>query len=181
MSDLKRVHSKEQISEVVLLAREIWTEHYVPIIGQQQVDYMLEQYQSESAIAGQMSNGYEYYLMLHDGQSVGYIAIVPKADEDALMISKLYVKKSKRGHGFGRKMLRFAENVCRVRHIKTLWLTVNKHNLLSIAWYTRMEFNNAGPTFQDIGAGFVMDDYRMEKIMGQPSRADGFVQAEPVE
>ena len=36
----------------------------------------------------------------------------------------------------------------------------------SIAWYTRMGFRNAGPIVQDIGAGYVMDDYRMEKVVG---------------
>jgi hypothetical protein len=39
----------------------------------------------------------------------------------------------------------------------------------AIAWYTRMGFTIVGPTVQDIGAGFVMDDYRMEKTIGQPS------------
>ena len=44
-----------------------------------------------------------------------------------------------------------------------LWLTVNKDNAGAIAWYTRMGFKNAGAIVQDIGAGYVMDDYRMEK------------------
>lgn len=44
-----------------------------------------------------------------------------------------------------------------------LWLTVNKDNAGAIAWYTRKGFKNAGAIVQDIGAGYVMDDYRMEK------------------
>ncbi len=64
-------------------------------------------------------------------------------------------------------MLEFAENICQKRRISTLWLTVNRNNTRSIAWYMRMGFKNVGATIQDIGGGFVMDDYRMEKTVAQ--------------
>jgi hypothetical protein len=38
MIDLIEVRSEVQIADVANLAREIWQEHYVPIIGQEQVD-----------------------------------------------------------------------------------------------------------------------------------------------
>jgi ribosomal protein S18 acetylase RimI-like enzyme len=170
MTNLKRVLDRRQILDLVTLAREIWTEHYVAIIGKQQVDFMLDKFQSDKAIADQIAGGYEYYIMAHEGKSVGYLAIIPDAAEDTLMISKIYVTKSSRGQGFGRMMLEFVENVCRERRIKTLWLTVNKNNAHAIAWYSRMGFQNAGPTIQDIGGGFVMDDYRMQKTIVQRSR-----------
>ncbi|MEI6809107.1 MAG: GNAT family N-acetyltransferase [bacterium] len=167
MSDLSRVCTPELVADVADLAREIWRDHYVPIIGQAQVDYMLGQFQSERAITAQIADGYEYFIVTHVGKNVGYLAIVRNADEQSLMISKIYVVKSGRGHGLGRRMLSFAENTCREHKLKILWLTVNKHNTGSIAWYTRMGFKNAGSIVQDIGAGFAMDDYRMEKTIGQ--------------
>ena len=167
MSKLTRVESPEQILETVRLARETWTQHYVPIIGQAQVDYMLDKFQSEAAVTKQIADGYEYYLLGRDGKSVGYTAIVPDAEQSTLMISKLYVKKCARGQGFGRKMLEFAEGVARQRRLKTLWLTVNKNNANSIACYVRMGFRNVASIVQDIGGGYVMDDYRMEKTIGQ--------------
>ncbi len=57
MTEPTRVRSREQIGDVVNLAREIWTDHYVPIIGREQVDYMLEKFQSEKAIATQLADG----------------------------------------------------------------------------------------------------------------------------
>ena len=178
---ITEVQSLMQISDVANLARKIWTEHYAPIIGRVQVDYMLETFQSEQAIADQLADGYEYYIVERDGKSVGYLAIVTSTDEDALKISKIYVTKAGRGCGLGRKMLDFAENVCRERQIPSLWLTVNKHNTRSIAWYTRMGFENAGATVQDIGAGFVMDDYRMEKTIDQQTPAGDNPQTRPEE
>jgi diamine N-acetyltransferase len=171
MMDISKVRSAKQISEVVELARVIWTDHYAPIIGQDQVDYMLGKFQSEKAIAAQLGDGYEYYTVSRGGRIVGYLAIVPDADTDMLMISKIYVLRSGRDHGFGRAMLEFAEDICRERRISTLCLTVNKNNRHSIAWYTRMGFKNVGSIVQDIGGGFLMDDYRMEKSIGQLSPA----------
>jgi len=165
MISIGKVNTAEQIADVARLAREIWQEHYVPITGRAQVDYMLDKFQGEQAIAAQLADACEYYVVLDGERSVGYVAVVPDRAEASLMISKIYVRKSERGRGLGRKMLEFVERLCRQRHIKSIWLTVNKHNAHSIAWYGRMGFRNAGPTVQDIGGGFVMDDYRMEKTL----------------
>jgi len=163
MLNFRPVDSAESIAEVARLAREIWQEHYVPIIGQEQVDYMLEEFQSERAIALQLAEAHEYYLVCNDRENAGYVAVVP--DAAGLMLSKIYVRKSERGHGLGKKILQFVEDLGQRRGIKVLWLTVNKNNTDSIAWYSRMGFRNAGPVIQDIGGGFVMDDFRMEKAL----------------
>jgi len=168
MIELARVQTREQISDIVNLAREIWTDHYVPIIGREQVDYMLDRFQSEAVITAQLAEGHEYYIVSHDGHGVGYLAVVPDEAAGGLMISKIYVRRAGRGQGFGRAMLGLAEDICRERGLMSLWLTVNKNNSLAIAWYSRMGFRNMGSTVQDIGAGFVMDDYRMEKTIPRP-------------
>jgi len=167
MSRFQAVHSEKHIADVVRLAREIWQEHYVPIIGQKQVDYMLERFQSRKALVEQLGQSYEYYIITHRGQSVGYVAVVPDTGESSLMISKIYVRKSKRGQHLGKSTLRFVERLCLKRGIRLLWLTVNKNNADSIAWYIRMGFRNVGPTIQDIGGGFVMDDFRLEKTINK--------------
>ncbi len=163
MVTFKHVISQEDIAEVARLAREIWPEHYLPIIGQAQVDYMLAKFQSADAIAAQLREQYEYFLVLDEGMSAGYVAIVPDADTSKLLLSKIYVLKELRGRGLGKGMLGFVENICRERGIRTLWLTANKNNKASIDWYQRMGFVNIGATVQDIGNGFVMADYVMEK------------------
>ncbi len=165
MAKFKQVLSEEDIEEVVRLAREIWQEHYLPIIGQAQVDYMLEKFQSRDAIARQIVQKYEYYLVLDKGQSTGYVGLVPHPGESKLLLSKIYIQKELRGRGIGKEALDFVEDICRQRDITTIWLTVNKNNAGSIAWYQRMGFTSIGPTVQDIGKGFVMDDFIMEKII----------------
>lgn len=161
-----KIQSKQQIADVTNLAREIWQEHYLPIVGQKQIDYMLEKFQCEQAISKQLTDGYEYYSVTYDDRSTGYMAVVSNvSDASSLMISKIYVRKSDRGYGFGKQMLEFVEELCRQRRIKKIWLTVNKNNRHSIEWYSRMGFINNGQIVQDIGGGFVMDDFKMEKTI----------------
>src|SRR4051812_9642315 len=99
MSDtnaFRLIETSEGVAEVALLAQEIWEEYYVPLIGREQVDYMLDRFQSDKAITEQLGKGYEYYTASRDGQSAGYLAIVPDKDAPKLMISKLYVRKALR-------------------------------------------------------------------------------------
>ncbi len=157
------VSTEEQAQAVESLAREIWTEHYTPIIGREQVEYMLEQYQSVETILQQIQLGILYFLIKAEEEFIGYIAVHPRIDE--LFLSKIYVRSDRRGRGYGKKAVQFAEKLAKVRRLKKIVLTVNKNNVNSIRAYEKMGFKNAGSLVQDIGGGFVMDDYKMEKIV----------------
>ena len=157
------VTTDDQMAMVESLAREIWTEYYTPIIGRKQVDYMLDRFQSRKTIAGQIKEGILYFLIRADDEFIGYIAVQPKEDE--LFLSKIYVRSSERRKGFGRRAVRFAESLARERNLSRIVLTVNKNNVSSIKVYERTGFKSAGSLVQDIGNGFVMDDYKMEKTL----------------
>ena len=164
MLTTKRVATPEDIEAVAGLAREIWDQHFTPIIGRAQVDYMLDEFQSVSAIATQMREDvYEYYLLADEGEWAGYFALVGGEDGGSMQLSKLYLKRSCRGRGIGREVLAFIEEECVARGVRELWLTVNKNNAGPIAFYRQLGFSIAEPIVTDIGGGFVMDDYRMVK------------------
>jgi GNAT superfamily N-acetyltransferase len=160
--DFAPVRSAVEIDAVAALAREIWDEFYVPIIGRAQVDYMVAKFQSGPAVAEQIRAGYEYFVVHQDGAPVGYIALVAKPEEAALFVSKFYLLRRSRGAGTGRVCMEFIERLARQRGLGLLWLTVNKGNP-SVNAYKRMGFRVAADLVMDIGSGFIMDDYRMEK------------------
>jgi len=164
---LRRVLPGRAVQTVARLAREIWGEHYPPIIGRAQVDYMVPRFQGAGAIRKQLAAGTEYFLLMRGRTPEGYLAVERDASRRGLFLSKLYVRKEARGLGLAKAALRFAEGLCRRRGLRTLWLTVNKRNASSIAWYERVGFTRAAAVVQDIGGGFVMDDYRMEKRVGR--------------
>jgi diamine N-acetyltransferase len=155
--NMERVESDGQIAAVAALARETWVPHYVPIIGAAQVEYMLEKFQSAEAIARQIaSEGYEYFW----APGAGYLALVPETAAGRVLLSKIYVKADRRGTGLGKAMLEFAEARCAELGCRELWLTVNKDNAGSIAFYERMGFGKTNRMTTGIGGGYVMDDWR---------------------
>jgi ribosomal protein S18 acetylase RimI-like enzyme len=162
------VSTDYQIEIVESLAREIWIEHYVPIIGREQVDYMLDKFQSKQAISEQIRTGVLYFLMSENNEITGYMAVQAKDVE--LFLSKIYVKSSKRAKGHGKKAVQFAETLAQERGLGKIVLTVNKGNVIAIRAYEKIGFRNIGSLVQDIGNGFVMDDYKMEKTVRQLGR-----------
>lgn len=158
-----KVKSPADIESVAVLAQEIWRQHFPPIIGVPQVEYMLEKFQSAKAIAAQMQEGTEYYIVMLDNNPVGYTALVPDMADNKMMINKIYILETSRGLGIGSRLLRFIENQCVKRGLNKLWLTVNRFNFDPIAWYLGTGFEIVDEVKKDIGGGFYMDDYIMEK------------------
>jgi GNAT superfamily N-acetyltransferase len=154
----------QQIDVIARLAHEIWYEYYVPLIGRAQVDYMVEKFQSSGAMQQQLREGYEYFTIERDGRPIGYCAVQPQPADSALFLSKLYLLRDARGGGTGRVCMEFIEQLARRRGLKLLWLTVNKGNP-AVNAYERLGFRIAANLVMDIGGGFVMDDYRMEKAL----------------
>ncbi len=157
------VSTENRIESIESLAREIWTEHYIPIIGKQQVDYMLARYQSKQAVKEQIASGVLYFLIKEGHAFIGYIAVQPRGDE--LFLSKIYLQSSRRARGYGKKAVQFVETLARERGLRKIVLTVNKNNTGAIRAYEKIGFRNVGSLVQDIGSGFVMDDYAMEKTV----------------
>jgi len=150
-----------QAAIIESLAREIWTEHYIPIIGIEQVDYMLGRFQSRRAILEQIGNGMLYFLMRENNAWIGYIAVSARKHE--LFLSKIYVQTKERGKGNGRKAVQFMEALAKGRGLVKITLTVNKRNTTAISAYEKIGFTITGSLVQDIGGGFFMDDFSMEK------------------
>ena len=62
-------------------------------------------------------------------------------------------------------MMRHIELQARVLGRSVIWLTVNKYNDGSIAVYNKAGFTVREEAIFDIGNGFFMDDYVMEKML----------------
>lgn len=160
MIEIMRAACGQDYAQIATLAARIWPEHYTKIIGAEQVRYMLDRFQSAEAIEWQCTReGYRYAIALWEGVPAGYAAV--RAERAALFLSKLYVEKEWRGHGIARALLDDA--ISEYSDKSHIYLTVNKHNEGAIAAYQRMGFAVVETLVADIGGGYVMDDYRMER------------------
>lgn len=147
----------KQLQEVATLASHIWHEHFIPIIGETQVDYMLDRFQSFPALKAQIDEGYEYFQIYSEGRLSGYTGI--HAEKDALFLSKLYIKKEARGRRISSLTLEYLIQLCKNRGINRIWLTCNKYNASTLSVYDHMGFQQIDSQVADIGNGYVMDDY----------------------
>lgn len=161
MTEFVKATSKKHFEAIASLAAIIWREHYIPIIGVEQVEYMIKNFQSAEAMYSQSREGYQYFMVYHNKQQVGYVSF--KKQEDSLFLSKIYVSKDYRGQRIGKTAIAFVEKNALEMKCKSITLGVNKFNTNSIAAYEAMGFKNLGSMVTDIGNGFIMDDYKMEK------------------
>ncbi len=159
--EILKVEDAEQIKLLADTAQEIWHEYFGIIISEEQINYMLDKFQSVSAVTSQIKDGYEYYLFYDNNEIVGYTGIHPESEKNALFLSKLYVKKQHRGKGYASKAFDFLRGYCKDNGLKYIYLTVNRHNDPTIAIYKKKGFYVAEEKCADIGGGFVMDDYVM--------------------
>jgi ribosomal protein S18 acetylase RimI-like enzyme len=160
MISVKKVDLLTEIEQVSSLAREIWQDHYTPIIGVEQVEYMLSNFQSVRAIEQQIQDGYEYYLLINNDIPVGYMSY--GFESNYIFLSKIYVLSSSRGKGIGKKAIQYVVKSAEKSKLNFIRLTVNKNNTQSIAAYQKIGFIVASEQVKPIGNGFVMDDYVLE-------------------
>jgi len=163
--EIVSVSTNDCIDCVATLAKEIWAQHFISIVGESQVNYMLMKFQSADAIKSQITSGSEYYLAKIENEWAGYICLIPDPDNNKMILSKIYTKISMRGKGLGKSMLEYAEKKCVSENFTSILLTVNKFNDGPISWYKRRGFFVVDEVIKDIGGGFFMDDYIMEKTV----------------
>ena len=161
MTQINRAKSPPHFQQIADLATNIWIDHYTPIIGADQVTYMLDKFQSANAIKKQVLEGSEYYLMTYKGNPAGYFCVNGK--KDSLFLSKLYVLNECRGKGIGKLAMQYIQRRAEALAYTKITLTVNKYNLNSIKAYEKMGFKKIKALIQDIGNNYIMDDFLLEK------------------
>ncbi len=147
---------ESRIREMSEMATEIVKEHYDPIIGEAQNDYMIGRFQTTGAIRSQLEQGYQYYFVSEGGRRVGFLAFYPK--ERCMYLSKLYLYKDERGKGYSRKMLDFVVQAARRHGSPAVELNVNRNNS-AVRVYEKLGMKAVRCEKIDIGGGFFMDDY----------------------
>ena len=163
------VETDEQTHELAIMAHDIWNEYWPAIIGQEQTTYMVERFQSYDAITRDMAeNDYEYWFVVTDKDEpteriVGFTGGHNEPETNRFFISKIYLLEQERGKHFASDVVAFYNDLCLQRGFSAMYLTVNKRNELGIRAYQGKGFETIDAVAADIGHGFVMDDFIMER------------------
>ena len=163
------VETDEQTHELAIMAHDIWNEYWPAIIGQEQTTYMVERFQSYDAITRDMAeNDYEYWFVVTDKDEpteriVGFTGGHNEPETNRFFISKIYLLEQERGKHFASDVIAFYNDLCLQRGLAAMYLTVNKRNELGIRAYQGKGFETIDAVAADIGHGFIMDDFIMER------------------
>ncbi len=160
---IKIAETEKEIQEITNLAKKIWHDTYDVLIGREQVDYMLEKYQSVHAITEAVqSDHYRYYIAAEKEKVLGFCGLKPEPESNRLFVSKIYVDPTYQKNGIARRFFLTAKCFAEEQNKEILYLTVNKENANAIAVYKHFGFEITENVVTDIGHGYVMDDYIME-------------------
>ena len=160
--EIRQCENQEQLKQLADLADVIWHEYFVSLLSKEQIDYMVEKFQSYDAIDRAIKEeGYTYFLAYEEQTLIGYMGV--KLEEKRLFLSKLYLRKDKRGQGLASILLQKAVDYAIVNGKQSIYLTCNKYNQHSLDVHHRKGFYDIDAVVSDIGHVFVMDDYILQK------------------
>ncbi len=159
------VASKEQLPIVRELAIIIWEQTYRSILSNEQFDYMMNMMYSISSLEKQLQNNKIFLLAEEDNQFIGFASYELNIEETTkTKIHKLYVLPETQGKGVGKQLIDFIKEIAISNQNTEIILTVNKYNKAK-DFYLKNGFEIIQEAVFDIGNGYVMDDYIMEKVL----------------
>jgi len=162
MGDMKiRPASDADLETISALAGRIWRAHYPSILSSEQIEYMLRWMYDVGQLRSEMARGVVYQLLLEEERPLGFCAY--EEFPGYLKLHKLYLLATEHGRGLGSMMLRQVEDEARRRGLAKVVLGVNRFNEKAIRAYRRNGYLIRELLKTEIGEGFVMDDYIMEK------------------
>ena len=154
--------NENDLPEIAKLAHITWNEYYPAIVGQKQVDYMLASLYSNQAMKSQVEKeGQQFYFIQLEGTRIGFLSISIK--QELLFIHKFYILSQNQKSGLGTKIMELIIKL--FPQAKLFRLTVNRQNFKSINFYFKNGFIIKEVADFDIGNGYFMNDFVMEKQM----------------
>jgi ribosomal protein S18 acetylase RimI-like enzyme len=156
--------NEPDFAAVEALAREIWLAHYTALVTTEQIEYMLRGRFTADNFRTYLKAERRWMDLLEiDGELTGYCSYALTDEPGEMKLEQIYVLSRLQGGGFGTRMLEHVERRALRLGARMLMLTVNKRNEKAIKFYRRAGFAVRAEAVFDIGSGYVMDDYVMEK------------------
>ncbi len=161
MVDIRPI-TPPDVPAIAALAREIWQATYPGIITQEQIDFMLEQRYGHERLYDDLEDLHKWLdQAFHDGRRVGFA--FSEIYKGEFKLDKLYIHPDVQRRGVGGQLIAHVAERAKREGYPCLILQVNKRNVNAINSYKKYGFEVRTVTVDDIGGGYVMDDYVMEK------------------
>ena len=145
------------------LTFKVWPQTYSAIITKEQIDFMLEMMYSEASLTDQMNNGNQFIIINDTNEPVGFAAY-QEIEPSLFKLHKIYILATQQGKGTGKFLINHIIHIIKQLGAVSLQLQVNRDNKARF-FYEKNGFTIIQEADFDIGNGFFMNDYVMEKKM----------------
>ncbi|MBD0725997.1 GNAT family N-acetyltransferase [Flavobacterium sp. L1I52] len=153
----------EDLKTISTIAYKTWPITYGEILSETQLSYMLEAFYSDAALLKNMENGHEFILAYEDGIALGFASFEHQyQNKPSTKIHKIYMLPESQGKGVGKLLIDTIEKMTLDKGCNSLLLNVNRFNK-AIGFYQKMGFQIIQEIDIEIGLGYLMEDYVMEK------------------
>jgi len=156
--------AKETDIEIIQdLASRTWPTAYAEIISTAQIDYMLDKMYNKGELLSQFQKGHVFLIAEEGSRDLGFAGFsITDSDNRIYKLHKLYVLPEAHGKGLGKLLINEVVNQVKDAGGKALQLNVNRDNKAA-EFYKKAGFMIKETVDLDIGNGFLMNDYVMEK------------------
>lgn len=148
------------------LAEKVWPQTYKNILTQDQITYMFEMMYSQKSYNEQIEKkGHEFLLIRDESGYLGFASYELNYDNKPITkVHKIYVLPQTQGKGAGRALIDKISQIAADNNNTVVSLNVNRYNT-AIRFYEKIGFIKAGQEDIDIGNGYLMEDYIMQKAV----------------
>lgn len=162
-----RYAQKNELHLIRSIAFETWPVAYRNILSDDQLAYMLNLFYDLDVLANQQAQLNHQFILAFDesGNEMGFACYSKEIDNptDKYLLHKLYIRPSQQGKKTGTTLLDFIINEIKKTEEKSvIQLNVNRYNN-ALNFYLKHGFTIIHEEDNDIGAGYFMNDYVMQK------------------
>lgn len=162
---LLRKGKEKDLPSIQEIAKITWAPTYNGILSQEQIDYMLEMMYNKGVLLDQLLEGYTFLIAEIESKDVGFASYSKLGDsQEAYKLHKLYVLPEVHGLGVGKFLINEVLQQVKAAGGKSLELNVHRDNK-SAEFYKKAGFIIKETVDLDVGNGFFMNDYVLEKTI----------------
>ncbi|MFV5700771.1 GNAT family N-acetyltransferase [Flavobacterium sp. XS2P12] len=152
------------INTIQEIANKTWPITYGEILSKEQLNYMMDLIYSDESLIKQIQNQEQLFYIAYEETSVlAFIAIEHNYKSEAVTrIHKIYILPETQGKGIGKLLIDAVQKLANENNSTSLSLNVNRFNK-ALAFYQKLGFEIIAEENIEIGNGYLMEDYKMEK------------------
>lgn len=159
------VVTMKQARELAEIAEKIYYDYYLELIGEENVKYMLSEYESPGFVIEQIrTRRHSYYAIYYNKVFCGYFDITFEGRR--VILDKIYVSKSYRKKGIAGSVVEHIENIFRPLGMNKIIVDILTENTGAFSAYEKLGFVKTKDFALELGNGYKAECVEMEKKIG---------------